>query len=547
MTQGEEKIQKDFRRIQGLWTAYQGAEKAEQPKLKKSWTARQRGFIRHLAEDGPAALLRVLITDPAQGVGRFYRTHGGELWFFRLADKQLYDIDQRPFEDYLVQLTESVVGVRRQWLPRLRAWVRFEAPEVETHFLVYNDSPELNIIAVNTFDGFMMRRERGGTWERVPNGTGDILFKTPPEFLTPWSPDFQHGGTGKDLDWLCSLGHFADDGPLSVDDQRCLLRVWILHLFLPALNPVHPIPLHEGVTGSGKSVLGELVGRWLAGPHFEVVDLPAGDATKAEESLKLALWKRPLVVIDNVDSPAPWLEDFLCRVATGVRMSRRRLYTNAEEVHFTPRAGLVITSRDPHFRREDVARRLLPIRFHPIPSDQRRSETEMRADLDARRAAIWADVLTEIARVQDAWPSVKGTLKPSHSLADFSIFGQMLAAADRADPAEWTALMGRLEQAQQRFTVEEDPLVELLREALDDVEGHLPSEPVAELYTTLKDSAFEAGMPWPFKNVAALTKALKNRRPALEQALGVQIVLSNNHKGGQYQVSIMTPTPTARA
>src|SRR5262249_12814682 len=155
-------------------------------------------------------------------------------------------------EDYLVNLTGSVTGVRKQWLPRLRAWVRFEAPEVEPYFLVYNDSLDLNVISINTFDGFMMRLECGGTCERVPKCTDGVLFKTPPEFLIPWASDFKNGGSGKDLAWLSSLGNFADDGALSVEDQHQLLAVWILHLFVPVLNPVHPIPLHEGMTGSGK-------------------------------------------------------------------------------------------------------------------------------------------------------------------------------------------------------------------------------------------------------------------------------------------------------
>ena len=189
-----------------------------------------------------------------------------------------------------------------------------------------------------------------------------------------------------------------------------------------------------------------------------------------------------------------------------------------------------------------MRRRLLPIRFSPILPDQRLSETVVRAELDARRAAIWGDVLAEIARVQDTWPSVRATLKPSHSLADFSVFGQLLAVAHQADPEEWQALMSRLEQAQHRFTVEEDVLVELLRETpLDNAKGTMPTQPVAGLYKTLDLCATELGLPWPYKNTASLTKALKGRRPALEQALGVRVVVTSNHHGGQCQVSITTP------
>jgi hypothetical protein len=512
--------------------------KRRRGETERTLTARDVKLLEEVLTLGPFELLRKLVS----GLGSFYRTSDGDLLFFRGGDHRLYDVESTTFERYLVQLTGSPGRVRREWLPQFQAWARFEAEEVTAHFLAYNDSPELNVIAVNTFDGFMMRRERGGAWARVPNGSDGVLFRTPPDFLTPWSPDFQLGGQGRDLAWLCTLGHFADDGPLSVDDQRTLLRVWVLHLFVPALNPVHPIPLHEGVTGSGKSVLGELIGRWLTGPEFEVTDLPPGDSTKAEESLKLALCKRPLVVLDNVDSPARWLEDFLCRVATGVRMSRRRLYTNAEEVHFTPRAGLIITSRDPHFRRDDVARRLLPIQFRSIAPDERRSETTLRAEGDARRARIWADALTALAQIQDGWPSARGHVSPSHSLADFAVFGAIASATGPEHTANWLTLMDRLQQAQDRFAVEHDGLVELLDSEL---RGTNPVGPVkvSELYERLELSATVRGMPWPYRTTGALTKALKQRRAALEQALQARISISDEHQGGLNHVTITRAAP----
>jgi hypothetical protein len=266
------------------------------------------------------------------------------------------------------------------------------------------------------------------------------------------------------------------------------------------------------------------------------MDLPSGDATKAEESIKLALCKRPLVVIDNVDSPTAWLEDFLCRYATGVRMSRRRLYTDAEEVHFYPRAGLIVTSRDPHFRREDVARRLLPIRFSKIPDDQRQTETALRAEVDRRRPLIWADVLNQLAAIQDAWPTVSAT--PSHSLADFAVFGEAVTVAEGQDPEEWRSLTLRLEQAQRRFSTEEDPLAEVLDAALAAHADNLPVQPVAKLFAKLASVAKSKGLAWTIKNAAGLTKALKNRHQALEQALGARIVLDPHHQGGVTWVSI---------
>ncbi len=96
----------------------------------------------------------------------------------------------------------------------------------------------------------MLRGCRGGHWEQVANGADGILFLTPPEFLTPW--ESEGDGEGSDLAWLLGLGHFAEDGALSVADQRALLRTWIVHLFLPALSPVHPSLSTRGSRGAGR-------------------------------------------------------------------------------------------------------------------------------------------------------------------------------------------------------------------------------------------------------------------------------------------------------
>jgi hypothetical protein len=539
MTDVERQLLPTFRKI---CKAHDARSSAARSRLRRKLSSAEKVLLDVMYAEGRAGVWRALVTL----VGSFYHTTGSELFFFRDADHRLYDLDERTFELYLIQLTGETAWVRGVALPRFRAWVRFQAPEVTTHFLAYN-AADLALIALNTFDGHMMRRQRGGKWERVVNGSDGILFKTPTEFLASWRPDLTNGGRCEDLNHLCSLGNYAHDGPLSVMDQQQLLRMWLLHLFMPAVNPVHPIPLMENITGSGKSVLGETIGRWLTGPEFEVMDLPSGDAAKAEESVKLALCKRPLVVIDNVDSPAPWLEDFLCRYATGVRMSRRRLYTNAEEVHFTPRAGLIITSRDPHFRREDVARRLLPVRFHGIPPNRRKTETELRADIDRHRERIWGDVLVALAAIQDNWSKIGSTANPSHSLADFAVFGEVATVANGGSASSWRDLMCRLEQTQQRFSTEDDPLLEVLKAQVDQGKGTVPLQPVSKLFTALSGKAQEMKLLWPLKNPAALTRALKNKKHALEQALGAQIVLDSHHQGGTYWVAVSAnPGPAAR-
>ena len=176
MTPRETTVRATFIEVRRLATAVEKGDLSIS-KVNKS----RREFVSLVLKHGPAELLKYLTFR----VGTFYRTTDSNLLFFRDADHRLYDIEEKTFERYLIQLTDNVTGLRQQWLPRLQAWVRFNAAEVTTHFLGYNDGPDLNVIAVNTFDGHMMLRKRGENWKRVPNGTDGVLFLTPPEFLSP--------------------------------------------------------------------------------------------------------------------------------------------------------------------------------------------------------------------------------------------------------------------------------------------------------------------------------------------------------------------------
>ena len=88
----------------------------------------------------------------------------------------------------------------------------------------------------------------------------------------------------------------------------------------------------------------------------------------------------------------------------------RKLYTTNEEESHRPRAKLMLSSRDPRFRRPDVAERLLPLRFaRPEAYDD---ESKIFNELAERHPAIWGALLAEAARIADALPTVSAPALP---------------------------------------------------------------------------------------------------------------------------------------
>ena len=90
---------------------------------------------------------------------------------------------------------------------------------------------------------------------------------------------------------------------------------------------------------------------------------PSGDVTslerEREDAFVAAITHGHFVVLDNLDGNISWINDRLAVAATGSLIQRRRLYTTNEAVVYRPRCFLAVTSRDPRFRRDDVADRLI--------------------------------------------------------------------------------------------------------------------------------------------------------------------------------------------
>jgi hypothetical protein len=350
--------------------------------------------------------------------------------------------------------------------------------------------------------------ERGGAWEFGYNGDDDLLFFTEAD-AKPWTPDFSGGGA---LAWLLSCLSLEGEGGtgLSRQDQQTLLLVFILQNFFPALRRTRIIPAALGPQGSGKSTMLRMVGTLLQGPHFDVTGLSAN----REGAFVAAVSNRVIVALDNADSRIPWLEDALATYATALRYRLRQLYTTNEEVSYTPRAILLLSSRDPHFRRPDVAERLLPLTFKR--PDSYLPESLLFAELMKRRSSILGELLTRAGKVADTLSGIQLPGLPFR-MADYASFGWAVSAAVSGEE-DWVGLLKKLESSQMQFAGESDSLILVLRMLLDS-DGSIGPIDVGELYRQCLKLAGEQSLPFP-KTAQGFGKHLTNMRRVVEIELG---------------------------
>lgn len=469
--------------------------------------------------------IALFVRDALSERGYFLRTRDNRALFFHSEERRLYDVDHSPFEHLLTQIsglssTESYFGFV---LGLLQASANREARLVDVHTLAYFDRGR-EFLAVSNGATGMWIRERSGNWLFRNNGDEGLLFLTDPQ-AEEWVPDLS--GDGHALEWFLSQFMFASF-PLTAEDFRTLMLVCLVQQFFPTLRKTRMIPTFLGPQGSGKTTAMRLVGRLLVGPEFDVTGLQRD----REDAFVAAVCNRVVLGLDNADSRIPFLPDALARYATGQRYQLRRLYTTNEEASFSPRAILMISSRDPHFNRPDVAERLLPFNFDR-PKDYR-PEFEIFADLYQRRGAVMGSLLNRVGQIADSLPD-HPTKALRFRMADFASFGEQVSAS-HGRSSDWIELLGRLESAQVEFASEGDGLVDSLRVLL--AREQVDAMPISQLYRRCKDVAESHCFAFP-RSCQSFGRRLTSTRRVIEIELGVHFQESRVH-GGQRLVSFVS-------
>lgn len=485
---------------------------------------------------GPKTEIRAVATDPEikdfdkrreiaeiiiknlDRLGKFYKTNDGRCFYFYEVEKHLYEMEQRPFKQLVTDLF-NLSNTETYFLFALdltlsRIARHGELVEVQT--LAFYDTRK-DLLAVSDGAHGIWMHDSSGKWVHADNGKDGIIFLTEMESES-WVPDFSNPGIG--LTWLLERLNFSGN-QLQVQDQRELFVLWLISLFFKGLHHTKPIPAFLGPQGSGKSTFCRFIGRLFLGPQFNV----SGLRDDKEDSFIASITNRVFHAVDNADSRIKWLEDALARYATGETFRLRKLYSTNEEISYKARATLMLTSRDPHFRRADVSERLLPFQLSRL--EEFRDEESLFSELYKMRPFILGDLLLQAAEAKIAVQSIPAS-KVGHRMADFASFGARIYKF-RGKEQAWLEILNRLEKSQAEFASEGDSMIEVLKQCLD--EG-LGEEPIATgvLFKKCESIAKDQGFPFP-RTPQAFGKKFWEMQRIIEIELKVKIVKDSSHAG----------------
>ena len=231
-------------------------------------------------------------------------------------------------------------------------------------------------------------------------GMDDVFFEES-KMYAPW----EYVAASDGLDDLDRLAMWFTEG-MQVDEEmqgiprecaQVMFLTYVLSLFFHDLLRTKPIALTVGPYNSGKTETFLRVLQTILGP--EMADHIKTDTPSTSEAFDVAGSNFDYVLIDNADKYVDWFAQALSTAATGKARIDRTKYSDNDVSTFLSRAFVMISSRTPWFRQDDVASRLLIWHLKRMPATVGVDEQDRYDEVLPRRNELMSAVARVIQRV----------------------------------------------------------------------------------------------------------------------------------------------------
>src|SRR5262249_28119947 len=163
--------------------------------------------------------------------------------------------------------------------------------------------------------------------------------------------------------------------------HQLLVQVHLVTCLIPRID--HPIPVIAGDHGAAKSTLSCLL-RCLVDPaHEALLSLP-----NDQNELALLLSRNYMPVFDNLDGLQSWHMDMLCRACTGGGITKRKLYTDEDEVVLSFWRCVVLNGIYPGATKSDILDRVIPLHLTRLTKTQTKTKRAFWAGFEAARPRL---------------------------------------------------------------------------------------------------------------------------------------------------------------
>lgn len=207
---------------------------------------------------------------------------------------------------------------------------------------------------------------------------------------------------------------------LKTETDKLLFLTYIATVFVPDIPRV--VLINIGDQGAAKSTALRIA-RSLVDPSVSELLSPPSDITELAQASN----HHYCLYLDNLSYLRDEVSDALCRLATGIGFTKRKLFTNDEDILFNQKAAVGITGINLVAQRADLLDRCLILSFERIPEDKRIDEEEFWRNFNAEKPLILGAIFTVLSGVLGIISNFKLSKKPR--MADYAKYAAASAIA----------------------------------------------------------------------------------------------------------------------
>jgi len=256
-----------------------------------------------------------------------------------------------------------------------------------------------------------------GRWRIISSAEAPVRFRRTRGMLPLPEPD-RHGRITE----LRPLVNVASEGDFQ------LLVAWLLACLYP--RGARPVLQILGEQGSAKSTVGRLL-RSQVDPNR----VPLRTDPKDEGDLLISAMHAAVIMLDNLSEIPRRLSDALCRLATGGGLSKRELYTDADEVVLEAQRPVLITAITEVITASDLLDRSMTVTLPVIAQEKRRTEKQMETLARVAQPRVLGALLNAVAAGLAALPTT--VLRRTPRMADFATFVEACAPSLGWEPGSF--------------------------------------------------------------------------------------------------------------
>jgi hypothetical protein len=264
--------------------------------------------------------------------------------------------------------------------------------------------------------------------------------------------------------------------------------------------------------GSGKTTIQRLLKRAVDPTAPETIRFDPRDfLQKAAHAF--------VVMLDNQNTVPEWAADTLCRLVTGEADSKRRLYTDDEDVIIELRRAVLLNGINVPTDRGDVLDRSLVVELERIPDGERKTEEEMWERFEVEHPKLLGALFDVLSQAIARKPSLKLSRRPR--LADWGEYAaavyEVMGWGAETFLKDWDEVV----KVQNQATLDGSPVAQAIIKFMEDKDEYTGTS--SELHNKLEGVAESLGVSivrdkaWP-KSARWLWRRIKEVLPLLVAA-----------------------------